>query len=285
MSSALLHRCLTFAAAFGFWLVVSCTESPIGGQVDNSPKLQIRGRVDLSDGISPEGVYVWLEGTPLSTRTDNNGFFQITLPPARQNDPTYANGVFNLYFFLANYRLNFTPVVVQNGEFAYSRGEVDKNGELTGPRHLFKLLQIKTVVDPEVVSTSYEGPVGVQVALRATLDSVTVVFPKVIGGLLGGVLLRHKPTGEVFIDAADAGPNLREVEKIGNEFYYKRLIFSLRRSLLTPGEYEVVPYLLIRQDNMPAGLLPSLGRNVEEITPEYLKIPFKREGGRFVIGN
>lgn len=283
--SSTFYRYITFAAPFSFWLVVSCTESPIGGKVDNSPKLQIRGRVDLSDGISPEGVYVWLEGTPLSTRTDKGGLFQVTLPPARQNDPTYANGVFNLYFFLANYRLNFTPVIVQNGEFAYSRGEVDKNGELTSPRHLFKLLQIKTVVDPEIVTTSYEGPVGIQVAVRATLDSVTVVFPKVIGGLLGGILLKHKATGEVFIDAADAGPNLREVEKIGNEFHYKRLIFSLRRNTLPPGEYEAVPYLLIQHDNMPAGLLSSLGRDVEEITSEYLNIPFKREGGRFVIGN
>ncbi|MCI0693374.1 carboxypeptidase-like regulatory domain-containing protein [candidate division KSB1 bacterium] len=284
MNSA-FYRYLTFAASFSLGLVVSCTESPIGGKVDNSPKVQIRGRVDLSDGVTPEGVYVWLEGTPLSTRTDKNGFFQVTLPPARQNDPTYANGVFNLYFFVANYRLNFTPVVVQNGEFAYSRGEVDKNGELTSSRHLFKLLQIKTVVDPEVVSSNYEGPVGVQAALRATLDSVTVVFPKVIGGLLGGILLKNQATGEVSIDAADAGPNLREVEKIGNEFYYKRLIFTRRRSELPPGEYEIVPYFLIQHDNMPAGLLPSLGQKVEEISPEFLKIPFKREGGRFVIGN
>ncbi|MGH7453116.1 MAG: hypothetical protein ACRENG_17335, partial [bacterium] len=129
------------------------------------------------------------------------------------------------------------------------------------------------------------GPIGVQVALRATRDSVTVVFPKVIGGLLGGILLKNKATGEVSIDAADAGPNLREVEKIGNEFYYKRLIFTRRRSELPPGEYEIIPYFLIQHDNMPAGLLPSLGQNVEEISPEFLKIPFKREGGRFVIGN
>jgi hypothetical protein len=284
MSSA-FRRYVAFAASFSVWLFVSCTESPIGGQVDNSPKLQIRGRVDLSDGINPEGVYVWLEGTPLSTRTDNNGFFQITLPPARQNNPGYANGVFNLYFFLANYRLNYTPVVVQNGEFAYSRGEVDKNGELISVRHLFKMLQVKTVVDPEVVSASYDRPVVVQVALRATLDSVTVVFPKVIGGLLGGILLKNKTSDEIFIDAAEAGPNLREVAKIGNEFYYKSLIFTPRRSALTPGEYEIIPYFLVQQNDMPAGLLPSLGRNVEEITSEFLKIPFKREGGRFVVGN
>jgi hypothetical protein len=283
--SSTFYRYITFAASFGFWLIMGCTESPIGGKVENSPQVQIRGRVDLSDGVGPEGVYVWLEGTPLSTSTDKDGFFQITLPPARQNDPTYANGVFNLYFFLANYKLNYTPVVIQNGEFAYSRGEVDKDGELTNNRHLFKRLQVKTLVNPEVVSTNYEGPVVVQVALRATLDSVTVVFPKVIGGLLGGILLKNKTTDEVFINAADAGPNLREVAKIGNEFYYKPLVFTRRRIELSPGEYEIIPYFLIQHDNMPAGLLPSLGRNVEEITSEYLKIPFKREGGRFVIGN
>jgi hypothetical protein len=173
-----LTRCVAFAAPFSFFLAAGCTKSPLENKVDNSPKMQIRGQVDLSDNLSPEGAYVWLEGTPLSTRTDNNGFFQITLPPTGPSNATYANGVFNLYFFIANYRLNLTAVIVQNGEFAYSRGEVDKNGTLTSVRHLFKALHIQTVVDPEAILTNYDGPVGVQVALRATLDSVTVVFPK-----------------------------------------------------------------------------------------------------------
>jgi hypothetical protein len=46
---------------------------------------------------------------------------------------------------------------------------------------------------------------------------------------------------------------LREVVKIGNEPYYKRLIFTPQNLGLPPGEYEIVPYFLIQHDNMPAG--------------------------------
>ena len=60
------------------------------------------------------------------------------------------------------------------------------------------------------------------------------------------------------------------------------LIIELQSHQLPKGEYEVIPYLLINQ-SLPEGLLESLGENVEELGPNYLKMPILRETGRFVL--
>ncbi len=48
---------------------------------------------------------------------------------------------------------------------------------------------------------------------------------------------------------------------------------------------EVNPYILLRHEKIPPQLLPSLGINLEAFTAEYLKIPFRREGGRLMVTN
>jgi hypothetical protein len=268
--------------AAGLFLLVSCTQSPFdeGGIVP--PTRDLRGTVELSDAADPEGVYVWLEGTSVATRTEADGSFRLTLPPATT---TEMGGVFDLFFYVANYKLASARVVIQDGRFLPSRGDVNANNELVRTQSLFKLLRIRTLVDPPGVPTNYEGPIDVQVTLQATLDTVTVVFPKMVGGLLGAIILRRLGTEDVFVDIPDIGARTRAVEKVGLEPRSWRMVFNLRRGALPEGEYEVIPYFFIEQEEFPPGLLASLGPDVEKIGPGYLKIPFRREGGRLVIGD
>jgi hypothetical protein len=41
--------------------------------------------------------------------------------------------------------------------------------------------------------------------------------------------------------------------------------------------------LLIERADLPPGLLASLGPDVMALGPDYLKIPFRREGGRLEV--
>jgi hypothetical protein len=59
--------------------------------------------------------------------------------------------------------------------------------------------------------------------------------------------------------------------------------FPFNSQALPVGRYEAIPYFFIEQENMPSGLLASLGENVEAFGADFLKIPIKRKGGRFVI--
>lgn len=279
-----LPCCITvFAASVISVFSSGCTESPFNDAGIVPESMQIRGEVELSDGSSPEGVYLWLEGVNIATYTDRRGHFEITLAPSSQGTSRYANGAYNLYFYLANYELASARVAVQNGAFLYSWGDITSEGGLDGTKLMHKLLHISTFVRPTSVGADFEGPVHIVLTLQAVFDSVTVVFPKMVGGLLGGILLQRMETGEVFVDIPDIGARTRSIQKVGAEPRNWVMVFNLTRGALPVGRYEVIPYFLIEQESMPPGLIASLGPSVQEIGPDFLKIPIKRDGGLFVI--
>ena len=49
------------------------------------------------------------------------------------------------------------------------------------------------------------------------------------------------------------------------------------------GEYDVIPYVFIQQDNIPEGLMERLGENVKDFSPDFLKMPLKLENNRVEI--
>jgi len=53
--------------------------------------------------------------------------------------------------------------------------------------------------------------------------------------------------------------------------------------VLPVGEYEVIPHILIRHEEIPTALLQSLGQNFLEPGADYLNIPIRREGGQLEV--
>ncbi len=268
----------------------ACTESPFENDIKPVARV-IRGQVQLVDDPQDQraGVYVWMDGANLSTHTDSTGKFELVIPHTLVGAGGVAiNGVFRVYFYVANYGFASVEIAVRDGLFQYNQGDLDNNGNLQDPIRLFKILTINTIVAPPSVAQSYDGPIDMQTTFRATGDSVTIVVPKSVGGLLGGIFFRHKQTGKIYIDIPDEGADTRERIVVGNEPLSRRQVFQLNgtnfRELFLPvGDFEVIPFFFIEQEKMPAALLKSLGENVEEPAPEYLKIPFRREGGEFQV--
>jgi hypothetical protein len=285
MKAQKFFAALLVAAVLSFNLFQGCTESPFGGDIASEPK-QITGQVDLVDTINDEtGAYVWLSGLNLSTYTDSTGAFTLEMPKNVSRD---FSGVFTLYFYVANYRLNRATVVVREGKFLYGAGDIMSNGRLKETVKLFKILDIKTIVEPMQVQSSYSGPIHLQTTLQAVGDSVSVVFPKSVGGLLGGMFFRHLETGQVYIDIVDVGADTREETMIGREPRSRRQIFELNganyRELFLPvGEYIVIPFFLVLQADLPQELFDSFGEKADDLTPNFLKIPFRRDEARFRI--
>lgn len=283
------HACAGLLIGILVWGWVGCIKSPFENEIKAQPRV-LRGQVQLNERQDEvAGVFVWLEGFNLGTRTDSLGRFQIEIPAAfLAAGGKNLNGTFRLFFYVANYRLRFVEIVVRNGWFEYGHGGLNANGDLIEPIRLFKILTIETLVDPPQVPQSYTAGIDMQVTFRAIGDSVEIIVPKSVGGLLGGIFFRHVQTGEIFIDIPDVGADTRERVLIGNEPVSRRQVFQLNganfRELFLPvGNFEVIPFFFIEQDNMPPGLLQGLGENVEAPAPEYLKIPFRREGGKFRV--
>ena len=267
------------------WLMFyGCTSNPFGGGDIAEEKRQISGVVQLGDQGSPKDVHVWMAGFNIATRTNDQGQFQLTLPPkGSQGTPSGVSGFYNVYSFLANYSLDSAQTVIQNGAFVYAKGDVNKDGKVASSRILRKFLRITTTVSPSSMPQSFAGRIGVTVTLEATIDSCTVIFPNSLGDLLGAVLFRRVGTEDISIFQTTPGIEVRDIELVGRAPKERTTVFNLVQVPLSPGQYEAIPFLLIRHERLPKDLLPSLGASAEKLGPDYVKLPIRREGGLFQV--
>ena len=266
---------------------INCTNSPFGEVIAPEPRT-IRGQVDLELDDLDDDVYVWLDGFKIDTRTDEFGFFTLKIPKELSESTSYLNGVYKLYLYVANYSVKTVDIAVRNGLFVYGKAGLNKQGALTGVVKMDKILDIVTIVEPQWARGDYEGPIDVQVTLQALRDSVTVIYPKSIGGLLGAILLKHIETQHVYVDIPDIGATTKAYDQIGKEPKSRRMVFQMnginyRDLFLPPGAYEVIPFFLIDHENLPQELINTIGFGVEQIGANFLRIPYRRIGGDFRI--
>lgn len=254
-----------------------CTENPFSNDKVSGGSRQVSGTVRLGDGQSAEGVYIWLDGFNLGSRADGSGRFQLTLP-SRSSQGGDINGVFNLYFYLANYRLATSEVVVRSGEFAYDQGDINKNGELARAPVLAKFLRLVTAVSPATISSSALDRVFVTVKLEpTTADTVTVAFPGLFSdGLAKALLKKSGSTDVILLYSNEFGFATSDLQVVNSGGFNRTSAFNLRGVSIPPGDYEVIPYLLLKHEAVPAGLIERLGSTFGK---DYLQIPFRREGG------
>jgi hypothetical protein len=274
-------------AKFGYFIIIviylGCTGNPYTENEINPRNRQIQGSVILGDGLSREGVYVWLEGFNIGVRTDPEGRFQIALPFSAS--ATALSGAFYLYYYVANFDLAATEIFVRNGELLYGRGEINSSGQLNAPKFLRQSLQIQTTLHPTSVSLSDlarpEQPfidVRCEVVLRAFVDSVIVYFPDKVDEA-GPLLFRNIATNQISIlNSVLSESNVSDLDTIAVTPTVRTLFVRLDRSSLAAGEYEVIPFLLVKNPAVPTKLLQSLGPAIENFGPAYLEIPFRRQG-------
>jgi len=263
-----------------FW---GCTESPFSNDKISGGSRQLRGAVKLSNGQSPEGAYVWLEEFNLGVRSDSAGRFQLTLPPAVQGGD--INGVFKLYSFMANCRLDFSEVVVRNGEFVYDKADINKNGELARTPILRQYLRITTQVSSPALDLRLSNRLTIAVILQAVGgDTVSVVFPGMFSDRLAKAFLKKVGSDEVtllYSNEFDLVTSDRQI--IDSGLFGRVIVFDLRGLTIPSGDYEVIPFVLVKHEMIPSKLLEGFGPNVEKFSKEYLQLPFQREGGRLQV--
>jgi len=262
--------------------ISSCTGNPFSE--DNNiqrQNTQISGIVELRDNNDPEGTFVWFEGFDSSARVQKSGDFKLTVPPNQsQGGSKGISGVFKIYFYLANYKLTTAEVVTRNGEFVYSSADLNKDGKLP-PIFMIRELSINTKVAPASVSKNYTSAINVELALKGN-SNLDVEIPFTIPGQLGAILVRNVVTNELFTFKAYPSMFDSQIIEFGSATITRTLEFDLLTFTLPPGQYEIIPYLIVRRNNVPSALLKKLG-SVSSFGPNYLNMPIKRTGGDFEI--
>jgi hypothetical protein len=265
-------------------LIMRCTSNPFGGDEITFGYRQVKGNVKLNDGSNPEGVYVWIEGFNEGTYTDTDGEFTLILPSQSSAGPSGGlSGLYTMYFYCANYELDSAQAVVQDGEFVYSRGNINKNGRIAPPIELERFLRIETWIEPSSVRTTYSGNIEVNVELTATQDTATVITPYALPDEMGAVLVKKVDTDDIFIFTTMQYSTARIRLLVTEESVVLPMTFNTVYTQLPVGNYEVIPYIIIFHEEIPEDLINSLGSNVLQLGPNYLKVPFKRIGGDFRV--
>lgn len=274
-------------------LFFGCTANPFGKDKIISDKSQITGRVILNDRANPEGVYVWLKGYNLVTQTNQNGDFEIRLPP-QPNQGTRGSAIEQdtLYFYLANYLIETAEVMISEGKFLYLHGDIDKNGQVRGPIVLRRFLQIRTKVSPQIVQVNYTGNILVETQLQADINCASIGIPKINqvdrrspDGPLGAIFVKSLDTGKVHIVRYDSSAEGNFMVTVCQNPVIRDLKFDFSNFQFSPGKYEVIPYLLVNPEAVPQKLLEIVSLPFNDLNSNYLHKPIRREDGRLEVRN
>ncbi|MFQ5823218.1 MAG: hypothetical protein ACE5JB_04105 [bacterium] len=274
------------AIVIGLSVLSGCTSNPFGDDEISGGDRRISGVVQVSQELNPlEGVYVWLESFNIGTKTDEQGNFRIELPPPSSQSTGGVSGVFNLYFYIANFNLVIKPVAVKDGLFVYSQGGLNQDGEFHSPIFLTQALRIFTEMIPDTVERDSGRIIRADVRLQAIEDTVTVFFPTMVGQYFAPLIFEKIGTDTVFVihGFVFGGFEFGDLLVVDEDSRTRTFVKRLEPGELPVGRYEVIPYLFLRHDSVPEELISSIGEDVMEIGSNYLEIPFIREGGQFVV--
>lgn len=262
----------------------NCTKNPYTSGDEISAPL-LRGRVTLNDGLNPDNVYIWLKVLDINTRTDSTGYYELEIPTASHQPTGGLNGVFGLYFYVANYRIDSLQVIFVNGNV--------RDLQLKHNIELKKLLDINTNLPALKHSATDLDSFIVYFNVRAVHDPITIEGcfskpiwargPQFMAGFLKRIDAHQDRVFRFIYENPEKGSRYVRFEVSIFEIELHPFLYMDESDEVPPGEYEVIPFIVVRQEGLPTGLLRSLGENVEYFDPEFLNIPMKVVNNRITV--
>ena len=195
-------KILKYVIVFALILfLVYCTTNPFSKDEDTKSNTQIvSGKILLSDGSHPDSIYVWLEEFDIGTFSNDKGEFKLSLPPQQEQPGGGVTGVFNLYFFVVNYELEFVEVSVNNGLFIYDNGAIDKHGSLKDVITLQKLLNVKTEVSPQHIPADFRSYIFVTITLESIDNPAKISAIISDNNIISGIFIRNSSKKNEFLN-------------------------------------------------------------------------------------
>jgi hypothetical protein len=269
------------------FILNSCTENPFFKDDKISTK-KVTGFVRLNDYGLPANIFVWFETLNLGTRTDNNGYFEIGFPSPSKQPGGGLNGFYKLYFYMANYKIEALEIFLRQGVPEYSKGALNDEGGLIQKVSLRKIVEVTGEIQTEI---STPDTIIFQFTLKAVEDTVMA------SGLFSKAAFRGDPTFTAGF-----------IKKVGADISSAQLLYNVKKNYattdfpipqfdlnlvpmviypkqanLTPGDYEIIPFLLLKQPDLPAGLWDALGGDVKTYSTDHLNMPMFISGNRITI--
>ncbi len=240
----------------------------------------INGSIVLSDNVKANNVYVWFDGLNSATYTDNYGNFLFSLPEPSSQPGGGLQGQYKLYYYLGNYTLEHSLITIDNGHFVYGEADLSQDGTVLSSAGQYritlkKLIDITTTVMPSQLISGADTALVVKMTLTPA-EPVQVSYLKSGETHFSGAFL-HNIVYPVQLSRRLSGGGAAVTETLHSAT--ELLMEYPHADSLEAGDYKIIPYIFIAQDNLPAELLLSFGDYAREFHWHYLSIPFKRENG------
>jgi hypothetical protein len=264
--------------------LTTCTKNTLfDNDLGSSDGVTLRGKILLDKDSPPDSIYVWLGILNLGTYTDTGGNFNLYLPPAESQPQNGISGTFQLYYYIANYKIASSTVTLLNGKFIYNKSDINREGVIHETITLKKLLTINAAITPTTYPQDYHDYIEVTLFIKNIFEPVVIQTFKYQRD-------NNMFTHVYFRDINDSLENtflyrlstlLREEEIRGERHWY--MLIHTDSIRLNTGSYEVIPYIKVLQNNIPKGLMESMGEDPVFIDYTYLKIPFKRQNAYLTV--
>ena len=265
-------------------LLTTCTKNTLfDDEVGDTDGLTISGKILLDKDSKPDNIYVWLGILNLGTYTDIAGNFKLELPHPESQPQKGISGEYPLYYYVANYKIDSSSVSLLNGKVIYNKSDINKDGEIRETIILKKLLTIYTSITPTSYSKDYYAYIQADLLLKSEFEQVSIRIFKYQRDMnwFTNIFFRNIDENTDDILFYRTSTLLREEEIEGERRLYMPIHTDSIR--LETGTYEVIPYLKIIQENIPEGLMKSIGEDQVFVDSTFLTIPYKRQNAYLTV--
>ncbi len=264
-------------------LLFQCTENPFfKDKIVFNERKTISGNLGLELSVDQSGILVYLESFEIFTETDINGNFTIKIPPAHQQPGDGLTGLYNIYYYVANYKIESSTVLISNGEFVFDIIDLNPQGEINRKIVLKKLLDVSTNVKPKTINHNYDGNVEVGLTLNNRVDSVIVSTFRIKRDDLGSVYFKSPDNVYLFQSINSKLSNLVIKEQTELVMQIK---WDLEKDSIAVGNYDVIPFLQVYQEGIPDKMLKYIGENSQIFHLDFLNMPYRRSSNQLIISS
>ena len=276
---------ILFCHLLCFLLFATCTRNPLSesSTITSNERLKVTGKVQLSDGSSPSGVYVWLEGFNISTLTTADGSFLIELPAPQTQPGGGLTGTYRIFYYLGNYQYETFQVNVSEGYFLFGQLSLNSEGEVRNTIVLDKLVDIQTTVEPQTKSVGQRVRLDITIKLRVISGFLNIETIKDPGDTVYVIIA--KELGQDYTTARLLPANDEPVTEIVNG-YKEWKIYVWTDWILFPDApltWEIIPYLRVVQEGLPEELITNIAPHANNYHSDFVNIPFKWNLAQFRV--
>lgn len=273
-------------------LFFQCTSNPFGEE-ETISNGRLFGHVTLNDEQNPGGVFVWFEPFDISTRSDSAGFYSLDLPNPSTQSVNGLNGIYKLYFYVANYEINTLDIPLTNGKHHQTNDYSTVEEGRLPPVELKKILHIEaTQYELLNTETQYDS-ILTHFTVQAMENDVSIksIFsfpitnpgPQFMAGLVHS-LRAENPFLRTFLYENPAKGHRTSTFNVSTDpINLIPMLVYIHRFEFPDGHYEFIPYITIDQPDVPQKLLDNLGKVVMSFGLDYIDYPIKILNNELVL--